>query len=82
MPTDPLAVAESIIVHAETLCEREDHLWDVIRKLSIPIDNLEDARDQNRVNFGTDEIFRTLLFHMFGRVRLQIEILALTSSPR
>ncbi len=37
MPTDPSAVAESIIVHAETLCEREDHFWDVIRQLSIPV---------------------------------------------
>jgi hypothetical protein len=62
MSTDPSAVAESIIVHAETLCEREDHLWDVIRKLSIPVAELEDARDQNRVTFGTDEMFRTLLF--------------------
>lgn len=62
MPTDPSAVSESIIVHAETLCEREDHLWDVIRQLSIPVDNLKDARDQNRVTFGTDEMFRTLLF--------------------
>jgi len=62
MPTDPSAVADSIIVHAETLCEREDHLWDVIRRLSIPVDNLEDTRDQNRVTFGTDEMFRTLLF--------------------
>ncbi|QGN07338.1 ISNCY family transposase [Halorhabdus sp. CBA1104] len=62
MPTDPSAVADSIIVHAETLCEREDHLWDVIRQLSIPVDNLEDARDQSRVTFGTDEMFRTLLF--------------------
>ncbi|TMT78034.1 ISNCY family transposase [Haloterrigena sp. H1] len=62
MLTDPSAVADSIIVHAETLCEREDHLWDVIRQLSISVDNLEDARDQNRVTFGTDEMFRTLLF--------------------
>jgi hypothetical protein len=62
MTSDPSAVAESIVVHAETLCEREDHLWDVIRQLSIPVNNLEDARDQNRVDFETDEMFRTLLF--------------------
>ncbi|WP_018258458.1 transposase [Halomicrobium katesii] len=62
MPTDPSAVAESIIVHAETLCECEDHLWDVIRDLSIPVDTLEDGRNQNSVDYGTDEIFRTLLF--------------------
>jgi hypothetical protein len=62
MTSDPAAVAESIVVHAETLCEREDHLWDVIRQLSIPVDDLEDARDQNQADFGTDEMFRTLLF--------------------
>jgi hypothetical protein len=62
MSTDPSAVAESLIVHAETLCEREDHLWDVIRELSVPVENLEDGRDQNRVDFGIDEVIRTLLF--------------------
>ena len=40
MSTDPSAVADSIIVHAETPCEREDLLWDVIRHLSIPVDDL------------------------------------------
>ncbi|MDL0139029.1 ISNCY family transposase, partial [Halobacterium salinarum] len=62
MTSDPAAVAQSIVVHAETLCEREDHLWDVIRQLSIPVDDLEDARDQNKTDFETDEMFRTLLF--------------------
>ncbi len=59
---DPSGVAESIVFHAETLCEREDHLWDVIHELSIPVEQLEDARDQNRVTYGTDEMFRALLF--------------------
>ncbi|WP_053947868.1 transposase [Halolamina sediminis] len=57
-----MTVAEGIVVHAETLCEREDHLWDVIKRLSIPVSELEDARDQNRVTYGTDEMFRALLF--------------------
>jgi len=56
------AVAESIVEDAETLCEREDHLWDVIRELSVPVAKLEDSRDQNLVKYGTDEMFRTLLF--------------------
>ena len=38
MQRDDPAVAESIVVHAESLCEREDHLWDVISKFSIPLD--------------------------------------------
>jgi hypothetical protein len=45
MPTDPLAVADAIIIHAEAICEQEDHLWEIICQLSIPVDNLEDARD-------------------------------------
>ena len=57
-----MTVAEGIIVHTETLCEREDHLWDVIQRLSIPASELEDARDQNRVTYGTNEMFRALLF--------------------
>ena len=62
MAADPSGIAESIVIHAETLCDREDHLWDVIRELSIPVEQLEDARDQNRVTYGTDEMFRALLF--------------------
>ncbi len=57
-----MTVVEGIVVHAETLCEREDLLWDVIQRLSIPVSELEDARDQNRVTYGTDEMFRALLF--------------------
>lgn len=38
MPRDDSAVAESLVVHAEALCEREDHLWNIISKLSIPLD--------------------------------------------
>jgi hypothetical protein len=62
MACDDPAVAESIVVHAETLCEREDHLWDVINKLSIPTDLLTDRRDQNRVEFETEEMVRALLY--------------------
>lgn len=62
MERDDPAVAESIVVHAETLCEREDHLWDVINKLSIPVDLLTDRRDQNKVDFETEEMVRAFLY--------------------
>lgn len=71
-----MTVAEGIIAHAETLCEREDHRWNVIQRLSIPVSELEDARDQNRVTYGTDEMFRALLFmgprHLPEQTRGQI----------
>jgi len=77
MPRDDPAVAESIVVHAETLCEREEHLWDVINKLSIPIDLLTDRRDQNKVDFETEEMVRAFLYKEirgFSQSRLAEEL--------
>lgn len=77
MPRDDPAVAESIVVHAETLCEREDHLWDVINKLSIPVDLLTDRRDQNKVDFETEEMVRAFLYKEirgFSQSRLAEEL--------
>jgi len=77
MLRDDPAVAESIVVHAETLCEREDHLWDVINKLSIPVDLLTDHRDQNRVEFETEEMVRAFLYKEirgFSQSRLAEEL--------
>jgi len=77
MPRDDPAVAESIVVHAETLCEREDHLWDVINKVSIPIDLLTDHRDQNKVDFETEEMVRAFLYKEirgFSQSRLAEEL--------
>jgi len=65
MASDP-AAAQAIVVHAETLCEREDHLWDVINKLSIPVELLTDHRDQNKVDFGTEEMVRA---HIYMQIR-------------
>ncbi|MFC3477734.1 transposase [Halobacterium litoreum] len=62
MERDDPAVAESIVVHAETLCEREDHLWDVINQLSIPLDLLTDHRDQSKAVFETEEMVRAFLY--------------------
>ncbi|MDG5760932.1 transposase [Natronococcus sp. A-GB1] len=64
MVRDDPAVAEAIVVHAETLCKRENHLWDVINKLSIPVDLLTDHRDQRKVDFGTEEMVRAHLYRL------------------
>lgn len=66
MIRDDPAVAESIVVHAEALCEREDHLWDVINRVSIPTDLLTDHRNQETAEFKTEEMVRA---HLYMRIR-------------
>lgn len=66
MVRDDPAVAESIVVHAESLCQHEDHLWDVINQLSIPVDSLTDERDQTKADFETEEMVKA---HLFMRIR-------------
>jgi hypothetical protein len=63
---DDPAVAESIVVHAESLCQHEDHLWDVINQLSIPVDSLTDERDQTKADFKTEKMVKA---HLFMRIR-------------
>ena len=61
------AAAQSMVAHAETLCEREDHLWDVVGELSIPVDLLSDDRQQSKVTFQTEEMTRAFLYqHVRG----------------
>jgi len=62
------AAAESIVVHAETLCERNDHLWDVINQLSIPLDLLTDHREQHKADFGTEAMVRAHLYRLIRGV--------------
>jgi hypothetical protein len=66
MPRDDPAVAESIVVHGRAVCEYEDHLWDVIRNLSIPTDQLTDTREQAKVDFWTDAMVKA---HLYMRIR-------------
>ena len=66
MVRDDPAVAESIVVHAGSLCQHEDHLWDVINQLSIPVDSLTDERDQTKADFETEEMVKA---HLFMRIR-------------
>ena len=62
MSQDNPAVAQAIVVHAEALCEREDHLWDVIGTVGTLADQLTDTRQQGKVTFGTDEMVRAFLY--------------------
>lgn len=62
MKSDDPAIAQAIVVHAEELCKREDHLWNVIDKVSFPIDKLTDKRNQNKAKFNTDPIIRLFLY--------------------
>jgi hypothetical protein len=70
-------VAQAIVAHAETLCEREDHLWDVIRRLSIPVEKLVDNRNENKTKYGTEPLIRAFLYQIardFSRNQLAEEL--------
>jgi hypothetical protein len=60
--TDPAAAAESIVVHAEALCDSHDHLWDVLEELSVPTDLITDRREQYKVTYRTDPVVRAFLY--------------------
>ena len=62
MQADDPAIAQAIVTHAETLCQREDHLWDIIEKLVWPENCLTDTRNQNKVKFGTEPLVRAFLY--------------------
>ena len=62
METDSPAVAQVIVAHAETLCERESHLWDVISRLIVPADHLTDTREQGKIDYDTVPFVRAFLY--------------------
>ena len=62
MQPDSPAVAQVIVAHAETLCERENHLWDVISRLIVPADHLTDTREQSKVDYDTVPFVRGFLY--------------------
>jgi len=67
MRADDPAIAQGIVVHAETLCQREDHLWDVINRLVLPVDHLTDNRDQSKTDYDTGPLVRSFLYqHCMG----------------
>lgn len=66
MEVDDPGVAEAIVTHAEDICEDEDHLWDVLDRLSIPVDLLTDRRTQSRVAYETKEMVKA---HLYMQIR-------------
>lgn len=66
MGDDPKA-AEALVAHAEVLCQREDHLWEVLQYLSIPEEMITDTREQHKTDFGTILLVRAFLYrHVRG----------------
>lgn len=62
MAADPAAAAEAIVIHAEAICEHEDHLWRVLPEVGIPEPYLEDTRQSGSVTFSTESVARTILY--------------------
>lgn len=73
----PPAVAEALVVHAKSLCETRDHLWDILADLSIPDEPLSDNREQGKVAYETDSLIRAVLYREirgFSENRLASEL--------
>ena len=64
MQADSPAAAQALVIHAESLCQCECHLWDVIGNLSIPTDHLTDRRNQNKIEFQTEPLVRAFLYQI------------------
>lgn len=62
MGRDNPATAQAIVIHGESLCESEDHLWDVIVQVGVLTENLTDRRQQGKVTFKTEEMVRAFLY--------------------
>jgi hypothetical protein len=51
-----------VVIHAEQLCQHEDHLWDVLEQVSIPLEQIEDRRQPWKVTYDTEAVVRAYLF--------------------
>src|SRR5699024_4787135 len=56
------AAAEALVLHGEEASKRVDHLWDLIKVISIPTDNLVDTREQSKVTHDTEPLTRAFLY--------------------
>lgn len=61
-PSDLPSTAEALIIHAKSLAQACDHLWEVLGELSIPLAFVEDSRAQHKVEFTTDQLVRAFLY--------------------
>ena len=60
--TENPAAAQALVIHGEKLCENVEHLWDLMKFLSIPTDYLVDTRQQHKVTHETEPITRAFLY--------------------
>ena len=71
--TENPAAAQALVVHGEKLCEHVEHLWDLMKHLSIPTDYLVDTRERHKVTHETEPITRAFLYqHVHGLSQNQL----------
>lgn len=64
---DIAAAAEDLVTQAQALVGDQDHVWDLIADLSIPLELVEDRRQQSKVRFDTEQMVRLFLCqHVYG----------------
>lgn len=51
-----------MVDNASDICRQEDHLWDVIGKLPVPVSKLTDTRKQGSITYTTEQITRVFLY--------------------
>jgi hypothetical protein len=56
------AAAQALVLHGEEASKHIDHLWDLIKVVSIPTDYLVDTRQQHKVTHETEPIVRAFLY--------------------
>lgn len=63
----------TMVQEAEELCKTEDNIWDVINQLSIPVEHIEDTRQQAKVKYSTEALTRAFLYqYVHGMSRYEL----------
>ncbi|THE65855.1 ISNCY family transposase [Salinadaptatus halalkaliphilus] len=57
-------MAGAIVYHAKTLCDQVDTLWRLLNRVSIPVAELTDTRNQNKATFSTESMARLYIYQM------------------
>ena len=60
--TESPAASQAIVISASAICEEVNHLWGVLKNVSIPIHLLTDHRKQGRSNYTTEAMTRAFLY--------------------
>jgi hypothetical protein len=59
---DSPAASQAIVMSASAVCEEANHLWGVLKHVSIPTSILTDHREQARSDFTTEAMARAFLY--------------------